>query len=139
MDNGVEHVIASTFVDGSQVSSTSLLDVSFVTPVVAAGDAWANQPIGILIRPDINDPDDTVDEGFWDLDNVRLKAFEPLTGDFNLDGAVDMDDYLIFQACTTGPAIVPPAPGCEKADLDGDGDVDQDDFGLFQANMTGPQ
>lgn len=137
-DGGVEHVIASSFVTGSQISLTSLIDVSVVTPLVAANDPWANRPIGILIRPAVDDPDDTAAEGFWDVDRVRLTAFEPLVGDLDLDGDVDVDDLNTFKACTTGPALGPPGPGCAKADLDGDGDVDQSDFGLLQVNLTGP-
>ena len=73
-DGGVEQVIASTFVAGSEVNPTSLIDVNVMIPEVAPGDAWANEPIGILIRPSVTDPDDGAGEGFWDVDHVRLDA-----------------------------------------------------------------
>ncbi len=138
-DGGVEQTIASSFVAGSEVNATSLIDVSIVTPLVTVNDAWANQPIGILIRPSIADPDDTEGEGFWDVDYVRLKAFEPLVGDFDIDGDVDLEDFEIFRACSTGPATGSTPPGCEDADFDDDHDVDLDDFGVFQLNITGPE
>lgn len=58
-------------------------------------------------------------------------------GDFDGDGDVDAQDLQIFESCLTGPAVGPPASGCEPADLEGDGDVDQSDFGLFQRCWSG--
>jgi hypothetical protein len=71
---GVEQVISSTFVAGSEVSATSLIDVMVAMPTVNPGDAWAGLPIGVLIRPDETDADDTQGEGFWNVDHVRLEA-----------------------------------------------------------------
>jgi hypothetical protein len=71
-DGGSEQIVASTFVSGSQVSSTSLVDATVNLPAVDPGDPWAGEPVGILIRPAITDPDDRTGEGFWDVDNVRL-------------------------------------------------------------------
>ncbi len=71
-DGGVEQVVASTRATGGSVSSSTVTDFSVVLPTVQPGDAWANQPIGILIRPAEDDPSDELDEGFWDADNVRL-------------------------------------------------------------------
>jgi hypothetical protein len=73
-DGDVEHLIASSLVSGSEVSPTALTGFSVDTPVAGVSDAWANQPIGVLIRPWPGDPDDTAGEGFWDVDNVRLTA-----------------------------------------------------------------
>ena len=58
--------------------------------------------------------------------------------DFDCDTDVDTDDLAFFENCATGPALGPPAPGCERADLDKDGDVDQDDFGILQRCFSGP-
>lgn len=50
--------------------------------------------------------------------------------DFDDDGDISSADFMTLQGCITGPALGPPTPGCDQADLDGD--VDQTDFGLFQ-------
>lgn len=78
LNAGVEQVIGSTRVLGSQVGATALSDFSLSIPPVDPTDAWANQPIGILIRPAIDDVSDLDGEGFWNLDNVRLVP-EPAT------------------------------------------------------------
>jgi hypothetical protein len=71
-DGAVEQVIAATTISGSQVNTTSLVDVAVSLPAVQAGDAWVGQPVGILIRPATDDPNDGDGEGFWNVDNVRL-------------------------------------------------------------------
>jgi hypothetical protein len=62
--------------------------------------------------------------------------------DFDHDGDVDSGDLGVFVACSTGPAVNAPPPGCPTAafaaaDHDGDGDVDLADFGLFQRCYSG--
>jgi len=62
--------------------------------------------------------------------------------DFDGDGDVDKDDFAIFSACVTGPAVAGPPAGCTPAqfsacDRDGDNNVDQADFGMFQRCYTG--
>ncbi len=76
-------------------------------------------------------------------------AVPDVPADFNNDGDVDGDDFMLFVACVTGPAIpygVAVPPGCGltfgannvlEADLDADGDVDHDDFGVFQRCFSG--
>ena len=59
------------------------------------------------------------------------------TGDFDLDGDVDLADFGLFQACFNGPNQPPPACNAD-ADFDGDADVDLVDFGAFQACFNGP-
>lgn len=73
-DGGSEQVIASSTVTGSGASNTALTDVVVNLSEVSMTDPWADKPIGILIRPAVNDPDDGDGEGFWDADNVRLDA-----------------------------------------------------------------
>jgi len=58
--------IAAQAVPGTGQSSTQLQDFSVILPAVQAGDAWADQPIGIAIRAT------GAAGGFWDLDDVRL-------------------------------------------------------------------
>jgi hypothetical protein len=57
--------------------------------------------------------------------------------DFECDTDVDGDDLEFFRSCATGPAMGPPAAGCERADLDNDGDVDQVDFAVVQRCLSG--
>jgi hypothetical protein len=73
-DGAVEQIIASSFVTGSEVSTTSLVDVDLTIPEVAIEDAWVKKPIGILIRPSTADENDADGEGFWNVDFVRLEA-----------------------------------------------------------------
>ena len=58
-------------------------------------------------------------------------------GDCDFDDDVDLQDFLAFQACFTGPGG-PVDPGCECVDFDADGDVDLLDFFAFQTAFTGP-
>ncbi len=59
------------------------------------------------------------------------------TGDFDLDGDVDQEDFGHFQACLAGPSVPVTDPNCLDANLDGDSDVDQDDCAIFRGCMTG--
>jgi hypothetical protein len=70
-------------------------------------------------------------------DFIALLRDRPPT-DFDFDFDVDLDDFGLFQACISGPAI--PHDGttsCRRADLDGDSDVDLSDFGAFQRCLSG--
>jgi hypothetical protein len=49
---------------------------------------------------------------------------------------VDHDDYLAFEACSSGPGVSLTA-GCEAKDFDHDTDVDQADFAIFQRCFSG--
>lgn len=53
-------------------------------------------------------------------------------GDLDLDGDVDLDDYVLFAGCVSGPegGLM---TGCAVADLENDGDVDLRDFQTFQS------
>ena len=64
-------------------------------------------------------------------------AQPPDPGDCNDDGDVDLQDFLAFQTCFTGPGGTL-TPGCVCADFDGDDDVDLADFLAFQSAYTGP-
>ncbi|HOW73821.1 MAG TPA: hypothetical protein PKY77_24730 [Phycisphaerae bacterium] len=56
--------------------------------------------------------------------------------DFDRDGDVDLDDFAVFHACFSGPAVAYSGV-CAKADFDADNDVDQSDFGIFQRCYSG--
>jgi hypothetical protein len=72
--------------------------------------------------------------------NLTLDECETLvTGDFNGDGFVTLDDVADFIACVVGPcdeAGCTPAlysdTCCRLADVDADGDVDLRDFADYQ-------
>ena len=70
---------------------------------------------------------------------VRVTGIPPLTGDFDMDGDVDLSDFAVFALCFGGP-LNPPATTCPAgvdADFDDDGDVDLFDFTQFQLSFTG--
>ena len=75
-------------------------------------------------------PNAVVDMGAYEY------AFAPVTGDLDLDGDVDLDDFGILAGCMLGPGVAYPV-GCGTADLDGDGDVDIHDFARFQHAYPG--
>jgi hypothetical protein len=58
------------------------------------------------------------------------------TGDFDLDGDVDLLDFLEFQLCFTGE-FEKVTPECVCADFDANGRVDLLDFGQFSLAYTG--
>lgn len=142
LDGDNEIIIASTTVTGAQVEPTSVFDFSVSIPPVQAGDPWAGSQIGLLVQPSPTDPDDTVDEGFWNLDNARLdRVVSTCTGDLDGDGHVDLFDIALVLDGSFG-SLDNPQP--ERAgssctgDLDGDGDVDLDDIILILNQFTGP-
>ncbi len=53
-------------------------------------------------------------------------------GDLNGDGAIDLTDLELFEACFAGPWIKTD-PACNCADMNDDGRVDVSDFALLQA------
>jgi hypothetical protein len=61
-------------------------------------------------------------------------------GDFDHDADVDLGDFVLFQACFSGPNRPRTLPvfECYEADMDGDADVDLDDFAVFQGCFNGP-
>ncbi|GAF72863.1 unnamed protein product, partial [marine sediment metagenome] len=61
-----------------------------------------------------------------------------IKGDCDDDCDVDLQDFLVFQTCYTGPGG-PLPPDCECADFNGDDDVDLQDFLAFQSAYTGPK
>ena len=77
----------------------------------------------------------------WNLDDVEVWGLvsyvPPMAGDCDGDGDVDLQDFLAFQNCYSGPGA-PLDPGCECVDFDDDGNVDLSDFLSFQTAFTGP-
>ena len=76
--------------------------------------------------------------GFDPTTSIMKPQLGVVAADFDRDMDVDQDDYAVFRACSSGPAL--PHDGsdtCRQVDLDGDGDVDQSDFGFFQRCISG--
>jgi len=59
-------------------------------------------------------------------------------GDFDVDCAVTMADFMMFASCITGPDSGGLELGCEAADLDNDGDSDLRDIAMFQSAFVVP-
>ena len=58
-----------------------------------------------------------------------MAVVEPIPGDADLDGDVDLEDFIILkQNYNTGATW-------REGDFDGDGDVDMDDFILLKQNF----
>lgn len=55
-------------------------------------------------------------------------------GDFDVDGDVDLRDFMEFSQCFGANA----AGGCEPGNMTGDGTIDLGDYELFRAALTGP-
>lgn len=68
----------------------------------------------------------------------RIYEFTKTPGDFDLDGDVDLADFLWMAYCIDD-AGVPAGDGCADADFDRDDDVDLADLIAFQAAYTGAQ
>jgi Zn-dependent metalloprotease len=77
-------------------------------------------------------PAEFLEQDLSSLRDCRL----PQPADFDGDRDVDADDYMLFEACASGPDI-PYAGDCSSADFDTDNDVDQSDFGVFQRCLSG--
>jgi uncharacterized protein YlxP (DUF503 family) len=65
--------IISGIVEAKGLSSTKLQDFSVYLPTVNPNDAWEGENIGIAIRAT------GAAGGFWDLDNIRMEEFYPVS------------------------------------------------------------
>jgi hypothetical protein len=54
--------------------------------------------------------------------------------DLDANGAVDLRDFAVMQACFARA----PTGACAAADVDADGDIDATDFEIVRACLTGP-
>ncbi|MGQ9651806.1 MAG: hypothetical protein ACUVXJ_17010 [Phycisphaerae bacterium] len=122
----------------ASLSGLSVADYAYRYGYCAGGTGFDLQDVGLdwfqYIR--IDNP---VGSGMTpEIDAVAAVDPEAPPPDFDCDTDVDADDLAFFESCATGPALGPPAPGCERADIDYDGDVDQSDFGILQRCFSGP-
>ncbi len=99
-------------------------------------DCNGNATLDICDLAEGTSPDD-------DDDGIPDECHVALPGDLDDDGDVDIDDFVLLEACWSGPGVGSNPPGCpsaqfEAADFDGDNDVDLADFTLFVELYTGP-
>ena len=76
----------------------------------------------------------------WNIDDVEIwgiNTAEPVPGDYNHDGEVDLNDFAYFDGCMTGPENGPAPAECEAFYFDADDDVDLADFAAFQMAIAG--
>lgn len=108
--------------------------------ITSTVQAWqSGEPnYGVVIKPGTADG--------WKIHCTGSQAVDPRPqlvlvvpskrADLDLDGDVDLDDFLLFEECGSGPSV-PYADGCEIADFDSDQDVDQNDFATYQTCFSG--
>lgn len=123
---------------GEVVVQARRADVSFT---------WSGLPLGLELEWY------ATSAGPYSSMTSAIQAFSTLPPrcDFDHDGDVDPDDFLVFSRCRTAPgvayepsvwpaacALVAEADGRLAADSDRDGDIDQEDFGILQRCYSGP-
>jgi hypothetical protein len=128
-------------------NGNELMTLSFGS-VLTAGETWTVQIAdsviaqagGFALDGELDPPGDPSSlpsgDGIPGGDAV-LSFFVAHTGDFDVDGDTDQEDFGFLQRCLAGPGVLIP-PGCGPANLDHDNDVDLNDFGVFQPCMSGP-
>lgn len=62
----------------------------------------------------------------------------PVIADYNEDGDVDGDDFIIYYSCYNGPTTIV-SEDCLFTDFNNDQHVDASDFDIFSACFNGPQ
>ncbi|MCH7813011.1 MAG: hypothetical protein IID40_03225, partial [Planctomycetes bacterium] len=72
----------------------------------------------------------------YNANDVTLVVTEPLPGDCNVDGCVDLVDYAGFSDCFSGPNA-PVTTECQCFDVNQSGTVDLADFGVIQTTFNG--
>ncbi len=66
---------------------------------------------------------------------ARRSCTNPVAGDLDADGDIDLSDYALFAACLSGP-VEPAEGGCAAADVTSDAHVDLGDFAIVSAAFT---
>ena len=107
------------------VGNSFVLNTTAMTPeeLAAAGLEYADVVLNLAT-------------GYYDHLPLVVDVLVPGPGDFDWDGNVDLDDFVHFSGCMTGPENGPAGTGCEVFYFDADNDVDLGDFSGFQAVFT---
>ena len=106
---------------------------------VMANAPFALDSVGILLWEDTFSGGRSTLTAAVRFDELRLRVHWPdRPGDADLDGDVDLADFLAFVACFHG-AGVPIDAGCAWADFDADGDADLADLVTWQTFHGGSQ
>jgi hypothetical protein len=122
----------------SEVVADFAIPDSFEPLVIGAGEDLTpvNEPPGTNWNRPFNGLIDEV--RISNIARVFGRTTAAAPGDFDLDGDVDLVDFLTFQACFNGPNRPPAGSSCEATDFDQDADTDLVDFLTFQACFNGP-
>jgi len=84
-----------------------------------------------------------VQTGLGDFSCKKTTVMPLIAGDLDDNGAVDLDDYAMFDACLAGPDVTVAPPLCgadawEYADVNpNDGDVDLEDYAAMAESFSG--
>ncbi len=103
--------------------------------VAGASGTIVEVSAGYGIPPEVSRPAVLVERAGMTEVNFAIGPWP--AGDYDVDGDVDVTDYVRFSDCMTGPDAGPIAAGCDLFDFDADGDVDTEDFQTFQSAFTG--
>lgn len=138
---GAQSDVPGFYVDYVKINASGgALEFSNAPFVVMDLESPAGGPLaGILGMNFFHDRNIIFDASITGSSFVRVS--DPIAfayGDLDRDMDVDLDDFGIFQVCSTGPDIPQLDVSCLPSDSDGDGDVDQEDFGRFQVCFSGP-
>ncbi|WP_146584636.1 hypothetical protein [Posidoniimonas polymericola] len=106
-------ILTEPFVDSSNGTIDSLTDVDIAA--IATGDDAASQAA----------------EGVAYFDNFVVVNFARVDGDYDVDGDVDLNDYLVWQANYGATTIAN-----SGADGNGDGVVDAADYTVWRDNYS---
>ena len=129
------------------------MDGSHAEPLVGAGKSpwgialdpygshmyWADYGTDTILRASLDglNVEDIITTGL--IAPVGIALDQRRSGDFDLDGDVDLGDYAQFQVCYTDEVAGQLQPQCVFFDLKiADGDVDHGDFAGFCGTFTGP-
>ena len=113
--SGSPVIVASSTVTNSAAEfpdRNHFVDFAVAVPTVQAGDAWAEQHIGVRFRSTVSAE---MQGGFWDLDNVRLTAASPPTlsdpkvADGQFQFTLKSDPGLVFDILTASDPTLPGA------------------------------
>ncbi|MFQ5590527.1 MAG: hypothetical protein ACE5HE_05130, partial [Phycisphaerae bacterium] len=141
-------LVPGTEFDQLQVTGSANLDGTLRVELISAFEPMAGQSFEILTCGSRNGTFATVAgpcggvEGVFDVvygttSVTLLVTDDPVLGDMNLDGGVDLADVAMFQNCFSG-SVGPVASCCERGDFNVDDTIDITDYVTFSGLIAGP-